>query len=58
MMYACLCVAYAWHVQHVDVMWCGDAWYPLRSPAAITSSRSRSRTIGSAAIHSGILQSL
>jgi len=34
------------------------AWYPPRSPVAMTSLRSRSRTIGSAATHLGGSQSL
>jgi len=34
------------------------AWYPLVSPVAMTSLRSRSRTIGSAASHLGGRQCL
>lgn len=64
---SCLqCMAYAWRMRAVCMARAARrnsvvqrvAWCPLRSPAAITSSRSRSRTIGSAAIHSGKRQSL
>ena len=59
------CMALAWRVHGVCTARAArghdlvqHAWYPLFSPVAMTSLRSRSRTIGSAASHLGGRQCL